>query len=120
MYTYNFEKLEVWQLSRKLVRRIYHTTRSFPREEEFGLTSQLRRASVSISSNIAEGSGRSSNKDKARFIEIAFSSLLEVINQLILANDLAFISENDLITYREEINELSNKLNAFHKRLTIY
>ncbi|MCU4157936.1 four helix bundle protein [Carboxylicivirga sp. A043] len=117
MYTYNFEKLEIWQLSRQLVRKIYQTTGSFPKEEQFGLTNQLRRASVSISSNIAEGSGRISNKDKARFIEIAFTSLLEVVNQLILANDLTFIDEKQLIVFREEINELSNKLNAFHKKL---
>ncbi len=117
MYTYSFEKLEVWQLSRQLVRKIYDTTSSFPKDEQFGLTNQLRRASVSVSSNIAEGSGRISNKDKARFIEIAFSSLLEVINQLILANDLSFVDEHELSVFREEINELSNKLNAFHKKL---
>ena len=117
MYQYNFEKLEIWQLSRKLVKRIYITTQIFPDEEKFGLTSQLRRATVSVSSNIAEGNGRNSNKDKARFIEIAYSSLLEVINQLILSNDLGFIEESSLLEYRIEINELSNKLNSFHKRL---
>lgn len=117
MYIYNFEKLEVWQLSRQLVRNIYQTTGGFPKDEQFGLTNQLRRASVSISSNIAEGSGRMSNKDKARFIEIAFSSLLEVVNQLILSNDLGFIDDMTLSDYREEINELSNKLNTFHKKL---
>lgn len=117
MYTYSFEKLEVWQLSRRLVRSIYQVTATFPKDEQFGLTNQLRRASVSISSNIAEGSGRITNKDKARFIEIAYSSLLEVVNQLILSNDLDFINNNALFVFREEISELSNKLNAFHKKL---
>ncbi|MBS2098560.1 four helix bundle protein [Carboxylicivirga linearis] len=117
MYTYSFEKLEIWQLSRKLVKEIYSVTSKFPESEKFGLTNQLRRAAVSISSNIAEGNGRNSKKDKARFIEIAYSSLLEVLNQLILSNDLDFITENVLSKFRIQINELSNKLNSFHKNL---
>jgi len=117
MYQYNFEKLEIWQLSRLLVKKIYLTTNSYPEIEKFGLTNQLRRASVSISSNIAEGNGRTSNKDKARFIEFSYSSLLEVINQLILSNDLGFIDDEILKEYRDNINELSNKLNAFHRKL---
>ncbi len=117
IYQYNFEKLEIWQLSRILVKEIYLVTNNFPESEKFGLTNQLRRASVSISSNIAEGSGRISTKDKARFVEIAYSSLLEVLNQIILSNDLGFISEESLLKFRETINELSNKVNAFHKML---
>ncbi len=117
MYQYNFEKLEIWQLSRVLVKNIYKTTGSFPETEKFGITNQLRRAAVSISSNIAEGSGRSSIKDKARFIEIAFTSLLEVVNQLILSNDLGFINDESLNKLKTEISELSNKINAFYKRL---
>ncbi|WP_439185456.1 four helix bundle protein [Carboxylicivirga taeanensis] len=117
MYIYNFEKLEIWHLSRQLVKRVYQTTQIFPENEKFGLTNQLRRACVSISSNIAEGSGRFSHKERARFIEIAFTSLLEVLNQLILSNDLGYIDDNALEQYRGEINELSNKLNAFHKGL---
>nr|WP_321410869.1 four helix bundle protein [uncultured Carboxylicivirga sp.] len=119
MYTYSFEKLEIWQLSRELVKNIYQVTTDFPDSEKFGLTNQLRRASVSISSNIAEGNGRNSKKDKARFIEIAYSSLLEVLNQLILSNDLDFISDITLSDFRIQINELSNKLNSFHKNLLI-
>jgi four helix bundle protein len=117
MYQYSFEKLEIWQLSRVLVKDIYSITQSFPDSEKFGLTNQLRRAAISISSNIAEGNGRSSNKDKARFIEIAYSSLLEVINQLILSNDLNFISDKTLEILRVNIDELSNKLNSFRKKL---
>ncbi|WP_430816187.1 four helix bundle protein [Carboxylicivirga sp. RSCT41] len=119
MHRYNFEKLEVWQLARQLVTKIYLTTQNFPESEKYGLTNQLRRAGVSISSNIAEGLGRITNKERARFIEIAYSSLLEVLNQLILSSDLEFLSEQELLIYREDIDLLSNKLNAFHKKLLI-
>ena len=72
---FRFEKLDVWQKAVNFANDVYEVTRTFPSEERFGLTSQIRRASVSISSNIAEGSGRSSNKDFARFVEIAYSSV---------------------------------------------
>lgn len=85
MYTYSFEKLEVWVESKDFAKRIYLVTSKFPDTEKFGLTSQLRRASVSISSNIAEGSARKSYKDKAHFSTIAFGSAVEVLNQLIIA-----------------------------------
>ncbi len=117
MHIYNFEKLEVWQLSRQLVKKIYITTQYFPENEKYGLINQLRRASVSISSNIAEGIGRITNKERARFIEIAYSSLLEVLNQIILSNDLGFINEEELLSFRKDIDLLSNKLNAFHRKL---
>ncbi|TAJ06660.1 four helix bundle protein [Marinilabiliaceae bacterium JC017] len=117
MYSYGFEKLEVWQLSRKLAKDIYQTTSKFPEEEKFGFISQLRRATVSVSSNIAEGNSRKSTKDKAHFMEMSFSSLMEVINQLILATDLRYISTKELNEYRNSINELSNKLNAFWNSL---
>lgn len=83
---FGFEKLDVWQLAIEYSSDVYATTRSFPNEERFGLTNQVRRASVSISSSIAEGSGRSSRKDFARYIEIAFGSLLETVSQLTIAN----------------------------------
>ncbi len=117
MHTYGFEKLEIWQLSRLLVKNVYEATQTFPADEKYGLTSQLRRASVSISSNIAEGVGRSTQKERARFIEIAYSSLMEVLNQLILSNDLAFLTGEQLNKFRNDINELSNKLNAYRNYL---
>ena len=117
MYTFSFEKLEVWQLSRKLSVSIYKTTASFPSEEQYGLISQLRRASVSVSSNIAEGNSRFSQKDKAHFFEMSFSSLMEVMNQLIISFDLSFIPNETLNVYRKNIAELSNKLNALHKSI---
>ena len=81
--SYAFEKLDVWQKSRLLVKEVYKLTTHFPAEERYGLTSQLRRASVSVSSNIAEGSTRWGKWDKARFYEVAYGSLIEVMNQLI-------------------------------------
>jgi four helix bundle protein len=115
MHIYSFEKLEVWQLSRKLAVEIYSISKDFPKEEIYGLTSQLRRAAISVSSNIAEGTSRISNKDKANFSVIAFSSLMETLNQLILANDLGFLDDEKLNSFRILINEISNKLNALRK-----
>jgi len=115
MYTFSFEKLEVWKCSVDLTKSIYGLTNSFPENEKFGLISQLRRASVSISSNLAEGTSRSTNKDKAHFTTLAFSSLMEVLNQLILSKELNFISENDYKKLRESISKISNMLNALRK-----
>jgi four helix bundle protein len=117
MYKYNFEKLEVWELSVELTVKIYELTRKFPSEEKFGITNQLRRASNSVSANIAEGTSRLSKKDRARFIQIAFSSLMEVVNFLIISNRLHFISKEELTNFREQIEKLSNKINAFHKSI---
>ena len=112
---YSFENLEVWQKSRILVQSIYKLTASFPSDEKYGLSTQLRRASVSISSNIAEGSTRWSKKDQARFYEIAFGSLIEVRNQLILSNDLKHIDDKQLNDLREQIETIGRMLNALHK-----
>ena len=112
---FSFENLEVWQKSRSLVQLVYKLTDSFPDGEKFGLTSQVRRASVSVSSNIAEGSSRWGRKDKARFYEIAYGSLIEVLNQLILANDLQFISDNDLDRIRPQIIEIGKMLSGLYK-----
>lgn len=116
-YTYNFEKLEVWKLAIKLSVNIYKLTEKFPPEEKFGMINQLRRASSSISANIAEGTARISDKDKARFIQIAFSSAIEVLNYLILSKELGFIHPDKLDSFRNDIAELTNKLNAFHKAI---
>ncbi|RNC87113.1 MAG: four helix bundle protein [Winogradskyella sp.] len=112
MKTYSFEKLEVWQESLELVKLIYSLTDTFPKEEKFGLTSQLRRATISISSNLAEGTSRMTYKDKARFTTISFSSAMEVLNQLIIGENLGFISKNDYILARTKIEKITNMLNA--------
>jgi four helix bundle protein len=115
MKQFSFEKLNVWQRSKKLAVNIYEITENFPERERFGLTNQLRRCSVSIASNIAEGTGRNSNKDKARFSEIAYASLMELLNQLIIANDLNFITQKQYEKTREEIEDISRMLNALRK-----
>ena len=112
MYTYSFEKLEVWNEAKEFTKSIYTLTLTFPDSEKFGLVSQLRRASVSICSNIAEGSARKSFKDKAHFTTMAFSSTVEVLNQLILSFELNFIKENDYLRLRQDIESVTNKLNG--------
>ncbi len=114
-YKFGFEKLEVWQNSIQLSKLIYYLTLSFPKEETYGLTSQIRRAMISVSSNIAEGSSKNSLKDQARFSEIAFGSLLEVLNQIILAFELSYISEENYIDCRNKIEIISRQLNALKK-----
>jgi len=112
MYIYSFEKLDVWQRARKLNSKIYTITKKFPKAETYGLVQQLRRASISISSNLAEGSSRNTYRDKARFTNIAYSSLMEVLNQLILSKDLDYINENEYLELRPLVEEIGNKLNS--------
>ena len=92
MKTYSFENLDVWKLSRELVVDVYKIQQSFPSIERFGLGDQLRRAVVSIPSNIAEGSSRHSVKEQIHFIDISTGSLMEVYCQLLLALDLNYIT----------------------------
>jgi four helix bundle protein len=114
-HLYGFEKLEVWQKSRELVKEIYLATQQFPSEEKFGIISQLRRAAISVSSNIAEGSSRRGQKDQARFYEIAFGSLIEVLNQLILAQDLEYLSPDKMEIIRPKIDCIGRMLNALRQ-----
>ena len=109
-YQFSFEKLEVWQLARKLAVDIYKKTQSFPAEEKYSLVSQIRRAALSVAANISEGSTRNTAKDQAHFTTIAYGSLIELLNHLILSTDLGYLKENDLSQLREEIKNLSVKL----------
>ena len=115
MYIFSFEKLEVWKESKMLVKNIYELTSNFPNEEKFALTSQLRRASISIASNLAEGTSRTTNKDKAHFTTISYSSTMEVLNQIIISKELEFISEDKYNNIREQIYKISNMLNALKR-----
>lgn len=115
MHLYSFEKLEVWKLSRRLVKRIYTISRSLPAEEKYGLTSQIRREAVSIPTNLAEGSARRTDKDKANFTTTSYASLMETLSLLITAVNLDFINEEIIDNLRPEIEEISNKLNALRK-----
>jgi len=104
---FRFEKLEVWQEARKINQVICRLTRKFPREELFAMTSQIRRASISISSNIAEGSGRNSDKDFAHFLEQAYGSLMEVASIFYLALDEGYVKESDLDPLFDELERLA-------------
>lgn len=97
---HNFRKLEIWRLSMELVKQVYALSKNLPESEKFGLISQVQRCAISIPSNIAEGSGRTSNKEFNHFLKIAISSSYELETQLILANEL----------YSIEIEEISNEL----------
>lgn len=92
MKTYSFENLACWQSAKDLAVWIYKATRLFPAEEKFGLVSQMRRAAVSIASNLAEGSSRISAKDQAHFSSVAYSSTVELLNDLIIAKELEFLT----------------------------
>lgn len=113
--TYSFEKLEVWHDSRTLTKMIYTITKGFPDEEKFGLTNQMRRAAISVSSNIVEGSYRSTGKDKSNFMTFAYSSLMELLNQTIASLDLNYINEDQYNEIRKQIEKVSNKLNSLTK-----
>ena len=104
----NFTDLKVWQTGHEIVLDIYKATKLFPKDELFGLVSQLRRAVVSLTSNIAEGFSRSSPKDKAYFYRITLGSITELQNQLLIAKDLNYLSEIEYFA-------ISKKLTAVHK-----
>ena len=112
MHLYAFERLDVWQVSRAFVKEVYRLLAQFPDFEMYNLTNQIRRAAVSVSLNIAEGTSRNSLKEQSRFSEVAYGSLLEVHCSLLIAKDLGYIDENDLSGISIRIQELSNKLNA--------
>ena len=112
---YSFEKLEVWDDARILTKIIYKITKGYHDDEKFGLTNQMRRAAISVSSNIVEGSYRNSGKDKSNFMTIAYSGLMELLNQTIVSLDLSYITEDEYNEIRKQIEKVSNKLNALTK-----
>lgn len=112
---YAFENLTVWKESVNLSILIYKITKQFPKEELYGLTSQIRRAVISISSNIAEGSSKSSLKDQTRFSEIAYGSLMEVLNQIILAYKLQLVDYKNYEETRSQIEYVARLLSGYRK-----
>ena len=114
-HIYAFEKLDVYQLALSFSIEIRTLVKSFPKEEQFDLTRQIKRATDSISSNLAEGSGRSSNLDQAYFTNMAYASGLEVINHLNLSFQLNYIEEDAYGKLRLAIDEILNKLNGLYK-----
>lgn len=113
----HFRTLLIWQKSITLVTAIYQSTRKFPKEELFGLTSQLRRCSVSIPSNIAEGSGRESDKDYIRFLNISVGSLFELQTQLEIAKNIDYLTQEEFNKQYEDIKELERMLVSFIKKV---
>jgi len=113
----SFRELLVWQAGIKLVREIYLVSVGFPADERFGLTSQIRRAAVSIPSNIAEGWGRGSTKDYLRFLSVAQGSLREVETQLVIAQELGFCSSESVIKLEETVSQISRMLLGLRRSL---
>ena len=113
----DFKKFDVWQLSHQLTLKIYKTSRNFPKEEMFGLTSQIRRSFASIGYNISEGSGRNSDKEFANFINFGLGSSNEAENKLILAKDLEYISDEEFQILEQELIILKKKLVSLWNRL---
>ena len=118
MKSHNFRNLKVWQQSMDLVTEVYKHSSQFPKEEMFGLTSQLRRSAVSVPSNIAEGFAKSSEKDFARFLEISMGSSYEVETQLIIANRLSMLSTEDFNLMLEKLQEVQRMISGLSKSLT--
>lgn len=109
---FSFEGLEVYQAARSLVKEVYLLQSKFPKTETFALGDQIRRSASSITSNIAEGSGRSSNKEKVHFIEIAYGSLMEAFSQFQIAQDLGYITEEDIDTIRPSFISVAKMLSG--------
>jgi four helix bundle protein len=114
---FNFEKLETWQEAIAFADLIYGVTKSFPADERFGLTNQMRRAAVSISSNLAEGSSRNSRADSARFVEIAAGSVFEVVSQTFIARRQNFLSEKDFNKIYTASEKLGKMLSGLRRSL---
>lgn len=115
MEQFSFEKLTVYQKSRSLVVSVYNLIKKFPKEEQYALCDQLRRAIVSVPSNLAEQSGRTSYKEKIHQIEYSYGSLMEAYCQLQLAMDLEYITEEEFLSVKDQFIEVSRLVNALSK-----
>ena len=115
---FNFEKLDVWQKAINFADLVYNYTRNFPADERFGLTNQMRRAAVSISSNIAEGTSRMSQTDFRRFVEIATGSVFEVISQAFVGRRQGFLADEAFATLYSSAEEVGRMLSGLRKSLS--
>lgn len=113
----DFRSLEIWNISKQLAVDIYSETKDFPKAEQYGLTSQIRRAVVSIGANISEGCGRKTNTELLRFISIGLGSLYELEFLLILSNEIDYIKKESLEAYLKRIEILKIKMSSFMKKL---
>ncbi len=114
---HNFKELIAWQKARAIVKHTYLLTQKFPAEERFGLTQQIRRAAVSVPSNIAEGSGRGTNADFSHFLDVAYGSACEVETQLYLSLDLDFILQNEFDVINSMLQDVQKLICNFQKSL---
>lgn len=114
---HNYKNIIAWQKSRELVKSVYVLSNKFPKGETYGLTSQIRRSVISIPSNVAEGSGKNSDKDFARFLNIAIGSSFELETQLILCFDLEYINKNEFDIIIDKVNEVQKLIFGFSKTL---
>ena len=112
----SFNDLNAWKMGHQLVLTIYRITQDFPKEEQFGLTNQIRRAVISITSNLAEGFSRNSYKEKSQFYSIALGSLSEIQNQLLIGRDLGYILKEDFINIASETVIVSKLINGLIKK----
>ena len=115
--TYAFENMRAWQEARKLVVEVYRLLDGFPKFESYALCDQIRRAIVSVPSNLAEGSGRISTKEQMHFYEIAYGSLMEAYNQLIIAADLEYIGNEQLKNIQPQIDVVARMMNGLRTSL---
>jgi len=114
-----FRDLEAYREAKVLVKEVYRLLRKFPKEEQYAMCDQLRRAAVSVTSNIAEGSGRNSYKEKAHFLEISYGSLMEVLSQLDIATDLGYITQEELNNFEimeDKVASLLSGLRSYFLR----
>jgi len=113
----DFKNLLVWQKAHLLVKEVYAITNNFPKEELYGITSQLRRAAVSIPTNIAEGSGRGSDADFKRFLQIAFGSTSEVEYLIFLSKELQFVSGSQAVSLENQVTEIKKMLSSLINKI---
>jgi len=111
------ERLNIWKLGVELAKDVYVLTERFPKKEVYSLTDQIRRAAVSVPSNIAEGKGRSTAKDFVHFLNTARGSLYELATQLYIAREIGYLTEEDFSTFQKKIEDLSHKIIAMTKYL---
>ena len=114
---FRFEKLEVWRKAVEFADHVYRQTQRFPAAERYGLTNQMRRAAVSVSSNIAEGSGRGTDKEFARFVQMAYGLLMEVVSQAAIARTQSFLDEKPHGELYAKAEELAKMLSGLRSRL---
>ena len=113
---YSYKNLDVYKEAKALVKMVYGLLKHFPKEEQYALCDQLRRAVISVPSNVAEGSGRTSMKDQAHFLEIAFASLQEVECQMDIAHDLGYVTQEELNATNTQISRVAAMLSGLRRK----